>query len=53
MFLGGEYRRVSQKLNPGWSRVYTRVLVEGSLRVSDRIQVMTERTAAEVGAATS
>ena len=53
VFLGGEYRRVSQKLNPGWSRVYTRVLVEGSLRVGDRIQVMTERTAAEVGAATS
>ena len=53
VFLGNEYRRVSQKLNPGWSRVYTRVLVEGSLRTGDRIRVMTERAAAEVGAAAS
>ena len=50
---GGEYSRVSQKRNPGWSRVYARVLVEGSLRVGDPIRVLGEREAAEVGAAQS
>jgi MOSC domain-containing protein YiiM len=53
VFLGGEYSRVSQKQNPGWSRVYTRVLVEGSLRAGDPIRVLAEREAAEVGAAQS
>jgi MOSC domain-containing protein YiiM len=53
VFLGGEYGRVSQKLNPGWSRVYTRVLVEGALRAGDPIQVLTGRAAAEVDAAAS
>ena len=53
VFLGREYSRVSQKRNPGWSRVYTRVLVEGVVRAGDLIQVLTERAAAEVGAATS
>jgi len=53
VFVGGEYRRVSQKRNPGWSRVYARVLVEGSLRVGDPIRVLGEREAAEVGAAQS
>ena len=53
VFLGGEYSRVSQKQNPGWSRVYTRVLVEGVVRTGDPIQVLTERGAAEVGTAAS
>ena len=53
VFVGGEYSRVSQKQNPGWSRVYTRVVVEGSLRVGDPIRVLGEREAAEVGAAQS
>ena len=53
VFLGREYSRVSQKRNPGWSRVYTRVLVEGSLRAGDPIRVLSEREAAEVGAAQS
>ena len=53
VFVGGEYSRVSQKRNPGWSRVYARVLVEGSLCVGDPIRVLGEREAAEVGAAQS
>jgi MOSC domain-containing protein YiiM len=53
VFLGREYSRVSQKRNPGWSRVYTRVLVEGAVRTGDPIQVLPERAAAEVGAAAS
>ena len=53
VFLGGEYSRVSQKRNPGWSRVYTRVLVEGALRTGDPVRLLGERTATEVGAAAS
>ena len=53
VFLGGEYSRVSQKRNPGWSRVYTRVLIEGVLRTGDPIRLLGEREAAEVGAAAS
>jgi MOSC domain-containing protein YiiM len=31
-FLNGEFVRVSQKVNPGWSRLYARVLEEGTVR---------------------
>jgi MOSC domain-containing protein YiiM len=34
-FLGGQMTRISQRINPGWSRVYARVLAEGPLRVGD------------------
>jgi len=34
-FVGGEFARVSQKRHPGWSRVYTRVLGEGTIRTGD------------------
>ena len=53
VFLGREYSRVSQKQHPGWSRVYTRVLVEGALRTGDPIRLLTGRPAAEVGIARS
>ena len=53
VFLGREYGRVSPKIHPGWSRVYTRVLVEGPLRSGDPIRLLGEREAAEVGAAHS
>ena len=29
--------RVSQKVHPGWSRLYARVLKEGTVRVGDRV----------------
>lgn len=32
-FLDKRYKRISQKVNPGWSRVYARVLDEGRARV--------------------
>lgn len=32
-FLDKRYKRISQKVNPGWSRVYARVLEEGRVRV--------------------
>jgi MOSC domain-containing protein YiiM len=34
-FVGGDFARVSQKRHPGWSRVYTRVLREGTIRSGD------------------
>src|SRR5918997_6838712 len=39
-FLRGEFKRISQKVHPGWSRVYARVLEEGLLRVGDRVEVV-------------
>ena len=34
-FLRGDSKRISQRIHPGWSRVYARVLAEGTLRVGD------------------
>jgi len=31
--------RISQKLHPGWSRLYARVLKEGTLRIGDVVRV--------------
>ncbi|MBK9756856.1 MAG: MOSC domain-containing protein [Nannocystis sp.] len=31
-FTGGEFTRISEKLHPGWSRLYARVLTEGLVR---------------------
>ena len=36
-FTGGDIARVAQKANPGWSRVYTRVLAPGRIRVGDEV----------------
>jgi MOSC domain-containing protein YiiM len=41
-FLGRDYSRVSQKRHPGDSRVYARVLREGSLTSGDPVQLLTE-----------
>lgn len=40
-FVGGEFARVSQKRHPGWSRVYTRVLREGTIRTGDPARLVT------------
>lgn len=34
-FAGGELTRISQKLHPGWSRLYAKVLVDAEVRVGD------------------
>jgi MOSC domain-containing protein YiiM len=39
-FLDEHFNRISQKLHPGWSRLYARVLREGSIRVGDRIAIL-------------
>lgn len=38
-FRDGNYRRMSQKLYPGWSRLYARVLAEGVVRPGDAVFV--------------
>ena len=38
-FIDGKFVRISQKLHPGWSRVYTRVLSEGEIRFGDSVEV--------------
>lgn len=32
------FKRVSQKLHPGWSRLYARVLIEGAVREGDAVE---------------
>lgn len=41
-FRGHDFSRVSQKRHPGNSRVYARVLREGSLATGDAVQLLTE-----------
>jgi MOSC domain-containing protein YiiM len=38
-FLDGRFARISQKLHPGWSRVYVRILRGGSIRVGDAVRL--------------
>jgi MOSC domain-containing protein YiiM len=39
-FLNGDFTRVSQKVHPGWSRLYARVTKSGTVRVGDPVQVL-------------
>ena len=39
-FRGGEFRRISQKVHPGASRLYARVLRTGLLRVGQAVSVI-------------
>lgn len=38
-FRDGDFTRISQKRHPGWSRLYARVLAEGTVRAGDRVVV--------------
>lgn len=49
-FKDGEFARVSQKRHPGWSRVYTRVVVPGRIRRGDSARVIDEVEAADLRA---
>ena len=40
-FLNGDFNRVSQKVHPGWSRLYARVTRPGLVKVGDVVQVLT------------
>jgi len=39
-FIDGKFVRIAQKLHPGWSRVYARVLTEGEIRFGDPVEVI-------------
>lgn len=39
-FIDGGFPRISQKLYPGWSRVYARVLSEGEIRFGDHVELI-------------
>ncbi len=36
-FANGDVRRISQDDNPGWSRLYARVLRSGTVRIGDTV----------------
>ncbi|MEO7970391.1 MAG: MOSC domain-containing protein [bacterium] len=38
-FVDGQFQRVAQKLHPGWSRVYARVLKGGQLRIGQVVKL--------------
>ena len=38
-FIDGQYQRIAQKLHPGWSRVYARVLREGKVQVGESVKL--------------
>ena len=38
-FVDGKFQRISQKVNPGWSRVYARVLKGGHLKVGQPVEL--------------
>jgi MOSC domain-containing protein YiiM len=38
-FIDGKFVRIAQKLHPGWSRVYARVLSEGRIHFGDPVDV--------------
>jgi len=39
-FSEGKFIRISQKVNPGWSRVYARVLRGGTLSVGQKVHIL-------------
>jgi MOSC domain-containing protein YiiM len=39
-FVHGEYSRVSEKRHPGWSRVYARVVIPGTVRTGDVVRLL-------------
>ena len=43
-FVDGQYQRISQKVHPGWSRVYARVLREGKLQMGESVELVNGQT---------
>jgi MOSC domain-containing protein YiiM len=39
-FIGENFTRISQKLHPGWSRMYARVLTGGVVRPGDPVEIV-------------
>jgi len=38
-FIDGKFVRIAEKLHPGWSRVYARVLSEGQIHFGDPVEL--------------
>jgi MOSC domain-containing protein YiiM len=38
-FINCDFRRIKHALHPGWSRLYVRVLAEGTVKVGDQVTV--------------
>lgn len=38
-FLNGDFKRISHKRHPGWSRLYAKVLTEGIVRQGDPVEI--------------
>jgi MOSC domain-containing protein YiiM len=38
-FIDEDFSRISQRKHPGWSRVYARVLAEGTVKQGDKVEV--------------
>ena len=47
-FCDEDFSRISQKLNPGWSRVYAKVLQGGVVRPGDMVKLHVNSTAEEI-----
>lgn len=43
-FTDANWKRISQKEHPGWSRVYGRILVEGKVNAGDEVRVLSAPT---------
>jgi MOSC domain-containing protein YiiM len=43
-FVDGQYQRISEKVHPGWSRVYARVLREGKLQIGHSVELVNGQT---------
>lgn len=39
-FANDQFVRVSQKVNPGWARAYTKVIQTGSIQVGDAVEIV-------------
>ena len=39
-FKDRDFTRISQKVHPGWSRVYTRVITAGTIRPGDAVRLL-------------
>jgi MOSC domain-containing protein YiiM len=39
-FIDGRFVRISQKIHPGWSRVYAKVIAEGEVRLGDHVEIL-------------
>ncbi len=39
-FIDGRFVRISQKVHPGWSRVYAKVTAEGEVRLGDQVEIL-------------